>query len=166
MRADQLIGKNLNVSKAEVDALTGYIDIYPTLQRIAGSNAKPPNPLDGRDMLDVIRGEAESEPREWYSYIAQGRPDQIALFDGTWKLVVTKGSVFDATPDKKTPLIELFRLDTDPAEKNDVSFQHKKRTARMLESLRNHRRLKIPGIPDFMEGRQGFVAPENWTIRD
>ena len=33
----------------ESHAMMGYIDIYPTLKRIAGSTAKDPNPLDGRN---------------------------------------------------------------------------------------------------------------------
>ena len=36
--------------------MMGFIDIYPTIKRIVGDNDPDPNPLDGQDMLDVIRG--------------------------------------------------------------------------------------------------------------
>lgn len=147
-------------------ALTGYIDIYPTLKRIAGSQAKESKPLDGRDLLEVIRGEAEAPTREWFSYIAQGQPEQISLSEGPWKLIATKGSVLDAKQGVEGPRIELFRLDRDPGEKSNLASAQPDRTAAMLKKLRVHRRLKIGGIPDFLEGKKGFVAPANWLIGD
>jgi hypothetical protein len=36
----------------------------------------------------------------------------------------------------------------------------------MLDRMRNHRRLKIKGIPDFLEGKKGFVAPKEWLISE
>ncbi|MHC4248247.1 MAG: arylsulfatase B [Planctomycetota bacterium] len=158
----------------ECHAMMGYIDVYPTLKRVAGATTPDPNPLDGRDVLDVIRGEAEAPERDWFSYIAQGSPDRIAVCDGTWKLVVVGGSVLDVTlgadgrpvdPDAARS-IELFRLDRDPGEKTDLVAEHPDIAARLLERLQEHRRVKLKGIPDFREGRKGFVAPKDWVIRE
>ena len=70
------------------------------------------------------------------------------------------------SPGKETPRIELFNLDEDPGEAEDLSRSHPERTAAMLKKLREHRRLKIGGIPDFREGRDGFVAPVDWLITE
>ena len=148
------------------DAMMGYIDVYPTLKRVAGFSGKDPNPLDGRDMLDVIRGEAPAPKRDWFSYIAQGNPDRAAICDGTWKLVVTGGSALDAEIGKEQPRIELFHLGNDPAESKNLVAEENSRAAEMLSRLQAHRRLKINGIPDFLEGKDGFVAPEEWRITD
>ena len=158
--------KGIKGGGRKVDALTGYIDIYPTLKRIAGLESEAPNPLDGRDMLDVIRGTSKLTPREWYSYIAQGRPDQLALCDGTWKIVISGGSALDAALDKETPRMELFNLAKDPTESNNLLKTESTRAAAMLTKLQEHRRLKIDGIPDFMESRKGFVAPKDWIIKE
>ena len=81
-----------------VDAVTGYVDVYATVKRLAGVTAPDPRPLDGRDMLDVYRGAAPAAARDWFSYIAQGSPERAAVSDGTCKLVVTGGSVLDVAP--------------------------------------------------------------------
>lgn len=63
-------------------------------------------------------------------------------------------------------MIELFRLDQDPGEAKNLAASEPKRTAAMLMTLQEHRRLKIKGIPDFMADRKGFVAPKNWHIAE
>lgn len=157
-----------------VDAMMGMIDVYPTIQRIVGAELPGQLPLDGRDMLDVMRGNATEPQRNWYSYIAQGSPDRIAVCDGTWKLVVLGGSVLDLTVDQTdAPVtsgfqdgytVELFRLDTDPGEEINLVDQHPAEINRLLGQLKDFRALKLDGVPGFMDGRQGFVAPEDWVI--
>ena len=155
-----------------VDAMMGYIDVYPTVKRLAGVTESDPNPLDGCDMLDVIRGREKSPKREWFSYIAQGNPDKTAVCDGTWKLLVMGGSVLDVALDRATqpgdskakPSVELFRLDRDPGEQTNLVVKHPEIVARLLERLKEFRRLKISGVPDYREGRKGFKAPKDWVI--
>jgi arylsulfatase B len=155
-----------------VDAMMGYIDVYPTVKRILGVTDLDPNPLDGLDMLDVIRGRVKAPQRDWFSYIAQGTPDRTAVCDGTWKLVVVGGSVLDVTLDAVTqtgnsetgPTVELFRLDNDPSETKNIAAEHPDIVDRLLKRLQEFRRLKISGVPDYQEGRQGFKAPKDWLI--
>jgi len=155
----------------QIDSVTGYIDIYPTLKRVAGIETPSPNPIDGRDMLDVYRGDVDPTPRLWFSYVAKGEPDNIALFDGRWKLVVTGGSVLRLSEDTKAvapnisaPRVELFDLTIDPREQDNIAPEHAKVITRMLNQLQKHRRLKPTGIPDFMQDREGFKAPQDWLI--
>jgi arylsulfatase A-like enzyme len=153
--------------------MMGFIDIYPTIKRIAGVTGPDPNPLDGQDMLDVIRGRALAPKREWFSYIAQGTPDQTAVCDGTWKLVVRGGSVLDVELDgagRLGPLkgelsVELFRLDQDPGEKTNLAAEHPEIVARLLKNLKEFRRLKPDGVPPYTTRPQGYKAPQDWMIR-
>lgn len=155
-----------------IDAMMGYIDVYPTVKRIAGIRGPDPNPLDGLDMLDVIRGRVEAPRHGWFSYIAQGNPDKTAVCDGKWKLVVLGGSVLDITLDQAArsansrmkPSVELFNLDGDPGEQINLVAERPDIAAKLLESLKEFRSLKISGVPDFQEGRKGFKAPKDWVI--
>ena len=158
----------------DVDGMMGYIDVYPTIKRIVGVTAPEPNPLDGLDMLEIIRGRTEAPQRYWFSYIAQGSPDKTAICDGTWKLVVVGGSVLDVSlepalppvhPENK-PSVELFRLDRDPGEQNNLAAEHPEVVAELLKHLKSFRRLKIGGVPDYQEGRKGFKAPKDWMIKE
>jgi arylsulfatase A-like enzyme len=149
-----------------VEAMTGYIDVFPTLMALVSSERKDSKPLDGRNMLGVWRGEEKAPQRDWFSFIAQGKPEQMALCDGTWKLVVTGGSVLDAEIGQDKPTIELFHLLKDPAESKDLAGKEPERVAAMLKRMKAHRRLKIEGIPHFLEGKEGFVAPKNWLITE
>ena len=146
------------------DAMMGMIDVYPTVKRIAGITMANPNPLDGLDILDVIRGTAPSPKRYWFSYIAQGSPDKIAVCDGTWKLVVLGGSVPDVSPEAGTDTsdpelnrtVELYHMDRDPGETTNLAEEEPKIVSRLLAELQAFRRLKIGGIPDFRKGREGL----------
>lgn len=154
------------------NATMGYIDVYPTLKRIAGLNAADPNPLDGLDMLDVIRGKASPPQRDWYSYIAQQKPEQSALTNMPWKLVVRGGNALDLAIDEKgnrktthSPPIsaELFNLEKDPGEQTNLLSQQPKIAQKLLKSMQSYRRLKID-VPDCFANRKGFVAPKDWVI--
>ena len=152
----------------EVDGMMGIIDVYPTLKRIAEVEAEDSLPLDGLDMLDVIRGKADPPIRDWFSFIAQGKPEQIAVHDGTWKLVVQGGNVLavslDEVPNAMT--VELYQLDEDPGESTNRATDEPEIVGRLLERLKTFRALKLDGIPGFREGQKGFVAPTDWVIRD
>lgn len=151
----------------KIDGMMGMIDVYPTLKRLAEVKSKDRNRLDGVDVLDVMRGVKVAPQRDWFSFIAQGRPDQIAVCDDTWKLVVTGGSVLEVKLDddaKKGPKVELFRLDRDPGESKNLVNEHPDLAADMLKRLQDFRRFKLGGIPGFLEGKKGFVAPVDWMI--
>lgn len=151
-----------------VDGLAGYIDVYPTLKALSGSTDAPPNPLDGINLLPIIRGEKKVPTRDWFSYIAQGSPGKLALTAEPWKLVVVNGTPAEADPTKPggPPSVALFHLGNDPAEKTNLLAKHPERAAEMLQRLRRHYALKIDGIPHFREGVEGFTAPKDWLIAE
>jgi len=81
--------------------------------------------------------------------------------------VGTQGSVLDVVldgGDGNSPLVELFRLDRDPSESENLLQDHPSIAAAMLGWLQVFRHLKIEGIPNFLEGQTGFEAAKDWRI--
>jgi arylsulfatase A-like enzyme len=148
-----------------IDARIGYIDVYPTVKRIVGlAGAQDPNPLDGADVLDVLRGRAEPPRRDWFSYLSMADPvEHTSVIAGRYKLNVHGRSVLEA-PLQGEQQRELFDLEQDPYEEHNLIDEHPELARPMLENLRAFRRLKIDGVGPYAEGRQGFQAPEDWVI--
>jgi|GEM_PF-1704499 len=148
----------------------GFIDIYPTIKRIVGVTDPDPNPLDGQDMLDVIRGKNLPPKRDWFSYVSQGKPEQAAISDGTWKRVIRGGSALDVNPDdirqgnsvKDKVSVELFRLDRDPDEKTDLVKENPEIAVELLKRLKEFLRQRVERLPRYDEGREGFKALKDW----
>ncbi|MBI1375022.1 MAG: sulfatase-like hydrolase/transferase [Phycisphaera sp.] len=148
------------------DEHIGYIDIYPTVKRIVGlADAPDPNPLDGVDVLDVMRGKTAAPKRAWYSWEAQTvLRENLALHDGAWKLVVPGASVLR---DRGAAKAELYQINDDPSEKHDVAKQHADVVERLLDKAITFRKLRrSDGVPAYGEGREGFKAPKDWVITD
>jgi len=149
--------------RRSVTARMGYIDVYPTLKRVVGLEAPDPNALDGRDMLDVIRGSAAAPERDWYSFVAPDETERIAVTRGRWKLVVQGPSVLE--PDAPASAgAELFDLQADPNEEIDLSGRHPEIVADLLARLRGFRQLQVPGVGAFEEGRSAFEPPQDWSV--
>ena len=113
------------------------IDLFPTLANLVGAKL-PEHKIDGLDILPMITGQQEARnPHEFYAfYYEQNQLQAIMSADGQWKLQLphtyrainggTTGS--GGTPGlyKPTPIekAELYRIDADLSEGNDVSAQH------------------------------------------
>ncbi|MCA8986372.1 MAG: sulfatase [Planctomycetaceae bacterium] len=69
--------------------------------------------LDGVNLLPYLCSKQESRPHEWLFWSQNGK---AALRAGDWKLVRNQAG-------RKEEKWELFRLDTDPAESQDLSMQ-------------------------------------------
>jgi len=83
------------------------MDWTATILSAAGAKVNPAFPLDGIDLMPVMRGKEKTVEREFYWRTSQ-RSQQKALRSGDWKYL-------------KDPKGEyLFNVAADPAEKNDV----------------------------------------------
>ncbi len=105
----------------EVDALAGYIDVVPTLLGAVGADAKPRNPLDGRNLLDVLTGTAQAPDRALYL-------GGDALVTQHWKLLNGR----------------LYRIDRDPTEARDVAAAHPEVVERLGRQLAAFKALAGP----------------------
>lgn len=102
--------------------LTGHIDLYPTFAELAGSDDPVPGdkPWDGRSILSLMENpEADWKSRFWISHktrwknAASAKYKQCAIRDLRYKLVMPKAGIH-----------ELYDLDHDVHEKNNIAQEH------------------------------------------
>ena len=109
-------------------------DYFPTLMEIAnGENApRSGTELDGQSIVPLLRGESmERGPLYWDypHYGNQGGAPASAIRDGRWKLI----RWFEDDG------VELYDLEADVAEKNNVAKEHPQIAAKLLRSLNEWR---------------------------
>ncbi len=110
---------------------TSALDLVPTLVALAGAVLPNDRVIDGRDMSAVWLGRVEgrSAPRTLFALYGFGEQRLASVRDGPWKLVRRRdGSA------------ELYRLDRDPAESQDLAAHEPARVAALLERLEQWRR--------------------------
>lgn len=158
-----------------------YIDVLPTLQRLAGfpvDTVPSTRPPDGVDVWDVIAGRKEPPHRRLFSYFERYQGELLAVIDWPWKLVrrgppILGSNSEDAPPKGMAPVkldpltVELFRLDTDPYEQHDLSDQHRDRVGELLEALRRFRAQRPRGgvPPMTAPPPPGWKAPVDWQMQ-
>jgi arylsulfatase A len=90
-------------------------DLYPTFLEIAGQ-AKPKN-IDGISILPALTGKSQPQHQYFYWELHEGGGKQAVRFN-EWKGVRLSASAPSPLP------IELYNLNADPGEKNNVAAQH------------------------------------------
>ncbi|MGV3485538.1 MAG: sulfatase-like hydrolase/transferase [Planctomycetaceae bacterium] len=92
----------------ETQTVVSSLDVLPTALAAAGIAVPDSKPLDGIDLVPILRGEATPPPRNLYW--SSGSDDGWwAVRSGDWKLVAQKNRV------------ELFDLSQDVSESNDLA---------------------------------------------
>ena len=97
------------------DQVSAFWDIMPTLAEITGTEV--PEGIDGESFLPALKGETASEhaPLYW-EYHAFGGMQAVRM--GPWK-----GVRLEIRRQEDAP-VQLFNLDEDPEEANDVAADH------------------------------------------
>ncbi|MBW2273958.1 MAG: sulfatase-like hydrolase/transferase [Deltaproteobacteria bacterium] len=158
------VGGAEGVEERSVEEPMGYIDVYPTLKRVAGAEFADPEPLDGHDVLDIMAGQDAAPDRRWYSFLAPLGPEEIAVQQGPWKLVVKGPSILLQRPPRPW-IFELYRIDRDPGETTNLADRHPERVTELLDDLRAFRALQPgKGVAAYPVGQEGFVAPTDWQV--
>jgi len=109
-----------------VEAPVQSIDIYPTLLELLGVPA--PEGLQGRSFAALLRGEggggraifAENHGVEGGEQYFLDQGNTLAVIEGAWKYILNVKSPHG----RERPRHELYRLDVDFAERNDVAPAH------------------------------------------
>jgi len=111
------------------------VDLLPTLAHLAGAKL-PRNPIDGRNVWDLISGKPGARnPHEYYPFSTGATFEGVISADGRWKLhlphkyrtVAEAGN--DGTPGKyiqKTVELSLFDMEKDPYETTNVLGKYPK----------------------------------------
>ncbi|TWT84325.1 Arylsulfatase [Planctomycetes bacterium CA13] len=110
------------------------LDYLPTLAKLLGIEL-PNRPYDGVDILPILRGEGQErgEPIAFYFR------DAVALSGERFKLVSaeqSKGKRSGGAVSFTDKKFELFDLENDPGEKNDIAQKHPKVVKEMKSQLR------------------------------
>jgi len=100
-----------HIPAGEADGVVHVVDMLPTLAKLAGADLARSKPLDGMDAWPAIAAGQSGRSEMVYNV----EPMQGAVRDGRWKLY------WHAL---LPPKIELFDLEADPFEKDDLSAQH------------------------------------------
>jgi arylsulfatase A len=129
-----------------VDAMASTLDLLPTIAALANVPL-PPNPLDGVDIGPLLAGKVGDVNRPPFLYFSSW--DLQCARMGPWKLHMARANVpaYTAAPAVgyyNLPLTspELYNIDLDPEEAEDVSLDHpdivaaiQQQVAQMLRTL-------------------------------
>ncbi|MHC4253721.1 MAG: sulfatase-like hydrolase/transferase, partial [Planctomycetota bacterium] len=112
----------------ECREVAATIDLLPTLASLGGAKLPADRAIDGRDIFPLIRGEAGAKsPHEGY-YFYKGTKLE-AVRSGKWKLRTGRGRRKRGAP--PTAGFELYDLDADIGEKNNVAGANQQVVARL-----------------------------------
>jgi len=106
-----------------VESVVSVLDWYPTLAGRAGYRPEATLALEGEDIWELLTGQADQHrDRELYWKTGNG----VALRQADWKLVLM--------PRKKS--VELFEMNQDPFEEQNLADEFPDQVARLRELLR------------------------------
>ena len=124
------------------------IDILPTFAHLAGARL-PENPIDGKNVWDLIVGEPGAKnPHEYYAFCTGSNFEGVISGDGRWKLHVPHGyrtlveAGMDGMPGKYTQKeigLSLFDMENDPYETTDVLDKYPDVADRLKKYAEEHR---------------------------
>lgn len=93
------------------DEILTSMDLLPTITRLAGAKL-PENKIDGKDIIEVLKGKASS-PHKYFYYYSHSTVHLDAVRGGKWKLFMK-----DLKP------TVLYNLESDISEKTNVLENH------------------------------------------
>ena len=137
-----------------VDQLTGYIDVLPTLMGVINIEDTNPMPLDGINILPILKSQKDPVQRDFY--LGYGS----MLYD-KWKLVKANSG----NNRMKNKEDQLFEILLDSTESNNKKNKFPEAYHNLLQKVENYDSIKpTKSVPPYGEGRKGFKAPKDWKI--
>jgi len=124
------------------------IDLLPTIAKLAGADL-PKNPIDGKDVWDLIAGKPGAKnPHEYYAFTVGRQFQAVMTGDGCWKLHLPHNYRTLVKPGKdgmagryRQAKIEraLFDMKNDPYETTNVIDQHPDIAKKLQALAEKHR---------------------------
>ncbi len=110
------------------DHISGFQDMLPTFSELAG--VTPPPGIDGISMVPVLLGEGEQQQHEYLYWEFHAQGGKQAVRRDNWKAVR-----LDVSQNPENALFELYNLEEDIGEENDISGQHPDIVEQMLNYM-------------------------------
>ncbi|MHC4541509.1 MAG: sulfatase family protein [Planctomycetota bacterium] len=124
------------------------LDVLPTLASLAGARL-PENPIDGKNVWDLIVGKPDSKnPHAYYPFSTGKNFEGVISGDGRWKLHLPHGYRTLLEPGKdgmagkyiqKKIGLSLFDMENDPYETTNVLEKHPDVAKRLAAYAEQHR---------------------------
>ncbi len=125
----------------ECDGLMATIDFMPTLAKWMGATLPEEIRMDGVDQSDMILGKSDESKRETYCYMQHNFCDTyVAIRDSRWKLLLPNREIKTIyLMDFGTNDYELYDLENDMSESNNLYAEHPEIAERLLEELERNK---------------------------
>ena len=111
--------------------MTSELDLFPTLVHAAGGTIPADRPMDGYDLMPLLRGQGPS-PRHELFYIEGAVAEAVRIDNWKLRVVAPEGREDTAA---STPRPELYDLNRDPGERFDVAKEYPAVVTRMRARL-------------------------------
>ncbi len=127
------------------DHISAFWDVLPTLCEVGG--ARTPEDIDGISFVPTLTGRDRQEQHNFLYWEFPGYNGQQAVRMGRWKAIrkdILKGNM----------KVELYNLENDPNEENDISDSNPEIIERIEQIMKNQhtpseiKRFKFPQLGD------------------
>lgn len=144
------------------------VDWYPTLLKLAGAKLDQPLPIDGGDAWGTLTRNGPSPHTE---ILINAAPGSGAIRAGQWKLIINAANNNGELNQREgrggtlaAPSIELFDLDSDPAERQNLAQANPEK---VKELRARYDRLAAQAVPPKVKPRDPeFKVPRVWGEAD
>jgi len=136
-----IAGPGIPANSHSDEPITG-LDLLPTFAELAGYDGTPEGPFDGESFASILDGSDETiferEDPTLIFHQAGRRPGRSAIREGRYKLVKhwTRSSTVDS--ERLPYTLELYDLDADLSEQNDLSGTHPEIVSDLHDKLLRH----------------------------
>ena len=132
--------EGISGSVEKIDQVAAHIDILPTIADICGVQLPGDLTVDGRSLLPLLKDQSPASLNERKLFIQCHRGLQpkryqnAAIITSQYKLVGYPGTFIDEDLDiSGEPVLELYDLNADREEKNDIAGKHPEVVAALLK---------------------------------
>lgn len=110
------------------DHITWFPDMMPTFAELAGATV--PSGLDGISMVPILLGRGDQKEHNYLYWEFHAQSGKQAVRKGNWKAVRLNMN------SEEGPVTELYNLNDDPEEQNDIAEQHPEIIKEMEEIMK------------------------------
>ena len=125
---------------AVCDSTVALTDIYKTLEQMSAQKNKTKGGEDGFSIVPLLNGGKTNDRKSIISHSIGG---SFAIREGNWKLCLSRGSGGWSAPrepeakKRGLPSMQLFNLNDDPGEKNNLVSTNPAKVTSLLELLQS-----------------------------